>query len=351
MMLQHNADLTPFNTFGLSARAAALCTLEDENRLPEIFRQPEYRQDTVLWLGGGSNVLFCADYIGLVVRMATKGISHQFIDEQNVRVEAQAGEIWHDFVQYTVSQGFSGLENLSLIPGTVGAAPVQNIGAYGVEVGSRIEAVRCFDLVSKKEVVFSHGDCCFAYRDSLFKQAGKGRYVILSVRFVLSRQFVPRLGYGDLKTVAETLSQGKLLTAAAVAEAVCQIRRTKLPDPRLLGNAGSFFKNPITNATTAAALAARYPNLPQYPQANGQVKLAAGWLIDYCGLKGFQIGGAAVHEKQALVLVNKNHATAADVVALSRHIQDAVQQKFGVFLETEPIWLPEKSTAACLERQ
>ncbi|EGY51479.1 UDP-N-acetylmuramate dehydrogenase [Neisseria shayeganii] len=339
MKIEYDADLSPLHTFGLPARAAVLCVLEHTDRLPEILRLPEYRRETVLWLGGGSNVLFMQDYPGLVVRMATRGIEVVADDDDTVRVRAQAGEVWHDFVQHTLALGLSGLENLSLIPGTVGAAPVQNIGAYGVEVKERIVEVDVFDLETRQFAVLSRDDCRFAYRDSLFKQAGKGRYVITAVTFALSRRFTPQLRYGDLKNVAETLAQGGPLTPQLVAEAVCRIRRSKLPDPAELGNCGSFYKNPVVSAGQAAALRQRYPGLPEYPQADGSVKLAAGWLIDQCGLKGWQEGGAAVHDRQALVLVNRRRATAADVARLSEHICRSVQQRFGVDLEPEPIWL------------
>ncbi|MDO4693976.1 MAG: UDP-N-acetylmuramate dehydrogenase [Eikenella sp.] len=339
MNIEYDADLRPLHTFGLPARAAALCVLAHAERLPEILSLPEYRRDTVLWLGGGSNVLFMRDYPGLVVRMATRGIEVADGGADTVRVRAQAGEVWHDFVQHTLALGLSGLENLSLIPGTVGAAPVQNIGAYGVEVKDRIIEVEVFDLAAQRFAVLSRDDCRFAYRDSLFKQAGKGRYVITAVTFALSRRFVPQLRYGDLKNVADTLAQGGSLTPQLVAEAVCRIRRSKLPDPAELGNCGSFYKNPVVSAEKAAALRQRHPGLPEYPQADGSVKLAAGWLIEQCGLKGRQEGGAAVHDKQALVLVNRRQATAGDVSRLSEHICRSVQQRFGVDLEPEPVWL------------
>ena len=218
--LQYDADLTALNTFGLPARAAALYTLDAAERLPEIFQLPEYRRERTLWLGGGSNILLMKDYDGLVVRMANKGISvPEPAGGGKMRITAQAGENWHDFVQHTIAQGLSGLENLSLIPGTVGAAPVQNIGAYGVEAESCIETVHAWDLDSGKPVSFSHADCRFAYRDSVFKQSG-GRFVITAVTFVLDSEFKPKLHYGDVQAEAETLAQGAPLTATIVSEAV-----------------------------------------------------------------------------------------------------------------------------------
>ena len=255
-----------------------------------------------------------------------------------MRITAQAGENWHDFVQHTIALGLNGLENLSLIPGTVGAAPVQNIGAYGVEAESCIETVHAWDLDSGKPVSFSHADCRFAYRDSVFKQSG-GRFVITAVTFALDSEFKPKLHYGDVQAEAEALAQGTPLTAAIVAEAVCRIRRRKLPDPAETGSCGSFYKNPIVSAEQAAALKQQHPALPVYPQPGGQAKLAAGWLIDQCGLKGHREGHAAVHQKQALVLINLGGASAQDVRRLSEHVQNSVYQRFGVRLEPEPVWL------------
>ena len=220
----------------------------------------------------------------------------------------------------------------------MGAAPVQNIGAYGVEAESCIETVHAWDLDSGKPVSFSRADCRFAYRDSVFKQSG-GRFVITAVTFVLDSEFKPKLHYGDVQTEAETLAQGAPLTAAIVAEAVCRIRRRKLPDPAETGSCGSFYKNPIVSAEQAAALKQRHPALPVYPQPGGQAKLAAGWLIDQCGLKGHREGHAAVHQKQALVLINLGGACAEDVRRLSEHVQNSVYQRFGVRLEPEPVWL------------
>ena len=341
MNVQHDVDLRAYHTFGLPVRAAAFCELTDAAQLPQVLQLPEYDADTVLWLGGGSNVLFCGDYPGLVVRMANKGRRVLLQNQSSALVEAEAGEVWQDFVQYTLNLGLSGLENLSLIPGTVGAAPVQNIGAYGVEVESCIESVLCFDVTTAQYRQMDAAACRFGYRDSLFKHEGKGRYVIVSVRFALSRTFVPQLHYGDVARVAAEYAAGAPLTANMVSAAVCQIRRSKLPDPAVLGNAGSFFKNPLVSAQRAQHLLTHFPGIPHYPQPDGQVKLAAGWMIDQCGLKGYLLGGAAVHDKQALVLVNKQSATAADVVALAAHIQQSVYARFGVMLNPEPIWLPE----------
>ena len=337
---QHDYPLAPHTTFGLPARAAHYIELTDSGDLPEICRLPEFDAATVCWLGGGSNVLFMQDFPSLVVRMATRGIRELERTPDSVLLEAQAGENWHGFVQSSLHMGLGGLENLSLIPGTVGASPVQNIGAYGVEVKDRIHSVRCFDVQSQEWCELSNAECRFAYRDSIFKHEGRQRYVITSVVFRLDTQFVPNVKYGDLAQVLAEQCDGRAPTAQDVAQAVCAIRRSKLPDPAVLGNVGSFYKNPLVDAAHAQTLLAQYPQMPHYPQPDGRVKLAAGWLIDQCGLKGKTIGGAAVHDKQALVLVNKNHATAADVRALSDEICRIVAQRFAVDLQPEPVWLP-----------
>ena len=337
---QHDYPLAPHTTFGLPARAAHYIELTDSGDLPEICRLPEFDAATVCWLGGGSNVLFMQDFPSLVVRMATRGIRELERTPDSVLLEAQAGENWHGFVQSSLHMGLGGLENLSLIPGTVGASPVQNIGAYGVEVKDRIHSVRCFDVQSQEWCELSNAECRFAYRDSIFKHEGRQRYVITSVVFRLDTQFVPNVKYGDLAQVLAEQCSGRAPTAQDVAQAVCAIRRSKLPDPAVLGNVGSFYKNPLVDAAHAQTLLAQYPQMPHYPQPDGRVKLAAGWLIDQCGLKGKTIGGAAVHDKQALVLVNKNRATAADVRALSDEICRIVAQRFAVDLQPEPVWLP-----------
>ena len=337
---QHDYPLAPHTTFGLPARAAHYIELTDSGDLPEICRLPEFDAATVCWLGGGSNVLFMQDFPSLVVRMATRGIRELERTPDSVLLEAQAGENWHGFVQSSLHMGLGGLENLSLIPGTVGASPVQNIGAYGVEVKDRIHSVRCFDVQSQEWCELSNAECRFAYRDSIFKHEGRQRYVITSVVFRLDTQFVPNVKYGDLAQVLAEQCDGRAPTAQDVAQAVCAIRRSKLPDPAVLGNVGSFYKNPLVDAAHAQTLLAQYPQMPHYPQPDGRVKLAAGWLIDQCGLKGKTIGGASVHDKQALVLVNKNRATAADVRALSDEICRIVAQRFAVDLQPEPVWLP-----------
>lgn len=334
-----NADLRPFNTFGLAARARYFTELTDAARLPDLCALPFFEREKVLWLGGGSNIILRGDYPGLAVRLANRGIRETRREGGHVWLEAQAGENWHGLVRHTLALGLNGLENLSLIPGTVGASPVQNIGAYGVEAKDLIDTVNCYDLAEHRFVSLANAECRFAYRDSLFKREGRGRYVITSVVFKLAERFTPRTAYGDLADVLAASCPGREITAADVSAAVCRIRRAKLPDPARLGNAGSFFKNPAVPAAQAAALAAAHPAMPRYPQSDGTVKLAAGWLIEQCGLKGRSIGGAAVHDKQALVLVNTGRATAADVAVLAALVQNTVAERFGVELESEPVWV------------
>ncbi|WP_405030323.1 UDP-N-acetylmuramate dehydrogenase [Neisseria leonii] len=340
MDIRQDVDLRGYHTFGLPARAKWFYALKDVRHLPDLADCPQFDPQSVLWLGGGSNVLFDGDYPALVVRLENKGVQEVGRENGRVWLDVQAGEVWHDFVRLTLDRGLSGLENLSLIPGTVGAAPVQNIGAYGVEVKDRIDSVYCYDWEARAFVRLSNEDCRFAYRESLFKQAGKGRYVIVSVRFVLNESFRPNVQYGDLAQVLAESCGGRSPTAKDVSDAVCRIRMRKLPDPAVLGNAGSFFKNPVVAAEQAGRLLAAYPAMPHYPQADGAVKLAAGWLIDRCGLKGFAVGGAAVHDRQALVLVNRGGATAADVRALAAEICRRVARQFDVVLYPEPVWLP-----------
>ncbi|MEO9382537.1 UDP-N-acetylmuramate dehydrogenase [Chromobacterium phragmitis] len=341
MSLQFRADvdLRPHNTFGMAARAARFCQLENLADLPALLAHPLYRQGPGLWLGGGSNLLLTRDYPGLVIKVALSGIRLQEDMGDEVIVEAAAGENWHGFVQRALAQGWYGLENLSLIPGTVGASPVQNIGAYGVEVKDHLHEVVCAQLDRQGEpLVLSNAECRFGYRDSVFKHEAAGKLLVTAVRFRLSRRADLRTGYGD---IAKQLAEDGITSPSPldVSRAVIAIRQSKLPDPAKLGNAGSFFKNPIVSAAQAQALLADHPHLPHYPAADGRVKLAAGWLIDQCGLKGYRDGDAGVHDRQALVLVNHGHASGEQMRALARKVQDDVRQRFGVELEPEPLIL------------
>lgn len=327
-------DLTRLNTLGLASQAGAFVTLDDPAQLPalsDLARQA----DSLLVLGGGSNVVLPQGVPGLVARVAFKGVRLLEARPDAWLVEAAGGENWHGFVAACVDNGWDGLENLALIPGTVGAAPVQNIGAYGVEFDARFHSLTAWDVPAGRMVEMRADDCRFAYRDSAFKHDAPGRWVIVSVRFALPRPWRPVLGYPDLQRHAR-LVQGEP-TARDVFDAVCEIRRAKLPDPAVTGNAGSFFKNPIVAANVRDSLAAHFPGLVSYVQPDGRYKLAAGWLIDQCGWKGRALGAAGVHDRQALVLVNRGGATAADIMGLAHAIQQAVAERYGVRLEPEPV--------------
>ena len=339
-VIYREQPIRAFNTFGMNVKAAFFSQLTDLAQLPILLAQPVVQQGPLLWLGGGSNMLFTQDFDGVIIQNCLKGVQLLAEDEQTVLVEAAGGEVWHSFVQYTLQQGWSGLENLSLIPGTVGASPIQNIGAYGVEVKDLIHEVVCADLATGgSEVVLSNADCHFAYRDSVFKQALAGRYLVTAVRFRLHKTFQPRIGYGDISKALAAMGCSDAPTAQQVSQAVISIRQSKLPDPAVLGNAGSFFKNPIVPREQADALLVQHPTLPHYPQADGNVKLAAGWLIEQAGLKGYRDGDAAVHDKQALVLVNHGQASGAQMWALASKVRQTVYQQYGVVLDPEPIVL------------
>jgi len=338
--LEH-ADLTPLNTLALPARARRLATIRSADEALALATDPARRSERRFILGGGSNLVLGGDFDGLMLHVAIPGRRLVGEDADAWIVQGGAGENWHDFVQWTLAQGWPGLENLSLIPGTVGAAPIQNIGAYGLEVAERFHALTAIDLVTGTPRTFAATDCRFGYRDSVFKQEGwhrDGRWLIVDVTFRLPKRWQPVTRYAD---VANELAARGLAspTARDVADAVIAIRRRKLPDPAEIPNAGSFFQNPVVDAATAAQLKARYSNLPQYPQADGRVKLAAGWLIEQAGWKGKNLGPAGMYERQALVLVNRGGATGADVRALAKAVQADVAARFGVGLEPEPIYL------------
>jgi len=334
--IQPKYSLRALNTFGIDAKAAHFLKVTDVAQLHALYREPSLRAMPRLILGGGSNLLLTKDFSGLVLHIATQGIAITGEDEQQVFVTAQAGENWHAFVQWTLAQGLPGLENLSLIPGSVGASPIQNIGAYGGELAEFFHSLTAFDMTSGELLHLSKTDCAFAYRDSIFKHALRDRAIILEVRFALPKSWQPNLLYAEL--AAELASRGiSNASAQEIADAVIAIRSRKLPDPAKVGNAGSFFKNPVVSAEQRNSLLAQHPALVSYPQADGSYKLAAGWLIDQCGWKGKSMGAAGVHENQALVLVNRGGATGADVLRLSNKIREEVQAKYGVMLEPEPV--------------
>ncbi len=336
-----NADLRRHNTLALPGCAALYAYITNSAQLESLRNSPALAGLPRFVLGGGSNLVLTGNYEGLVVHMAIAGRALLGEDAEAWYVRAGAGEIWHDFVQWTLAQGWPGLENLSLIPGTVGAAPVQNIGAYGLEVAERFHGLDAFDLQTGETRRFDRAACRFGYRDSVFKQEGwhrDGRMVITGVTFRLPKQWQPLTRYAD---IAHQLEAQKIAKPSAqdVASAVISVRQRKLPDPAQISNAGSFFHNPVVDAATAEALLAKYPGMPRYPQADGRCKIAAGWLIEQAGWKGRNLGPVGMYENQALVLVNRGGASGADVSALMHAVQEDVQKAFGVALTPEPVFL------------
>ncbi|MEB7887613.1 UDP-N-acetylmuramate dehydrogenase [Serratia fonticola] len=328
-MSTESASLKNHNTFALPVNAAHLVIAEEIEMMIKAWQQAQKRQQPLLVLGEGSNVLFLEDFAGTVMINQLKGITVR--EEQDAwHLHVSAGENWHHLVSQMLERGIPGLENLALIPGLVGSAPIQNIGAYGIELKQVCEYVDLLNLTTGEIDRMDPERCQFGYRESIFKHELKQGFVIVGVGLRLSKQWNPLLNYGDLAKL-----DPKTVTPQQVFDAVCAMRRSKLPDPRITGNAGSFFKNPLVSGEAAKALLAQYPAMPHYPQPDGHEKLAAGWLIDQCSLKGHQIGGAAVHRQQALVLVNADNASSQDVVALARHVRNTVAQKFDVWLEPE----------------
>lgn len=335
MDLKPHADLTAFNTFGVPARAKFLGRFRDADQLRALLAMPELEGLPRMILGGGSNVLFTRDFPGVVLLNEVPGITVVREDEQHVWVRAGAGVAWHQLVVHCVDQGWGGLENLSLIPGKVGAAPMQNIGAYGVEIKDTFDSLEALRIEDRQLVRFDREACAFGYRESHFKREGRGRYVILRVTFRLSKPpHVLNTSYG---TIQEELERSgiKQPTIRDVSDAVVAIRRSKLPDPAVVGNAGSFFKNPVVPVDLAERIKKSHPEAPVYPGGPGMVKLAAGWLIERCGWKGHRANGHGVHDRQALVLVNHGGASGAAIHELSEEIIRSVKDRFDVELERE----------------
>ena len=338
MQIQENISLRPYNSFAIDARARYFSVFRDATELEEILE--EQKTAPALVLGGGSNILLTGDIDGLVLKNEIPGVQELHEDEQYVYVKAGAGENWHGFVQHCIERNWGGVENLSLIPGHVGATPMQNIGAYGVEIEDVFHSLEAFHLLERKLVTFTAADCAFGYRDSVFKHAYRGQFVILSVTYRLCKKHRFHTGYGSLEEELEKMGVQEL-SLRAVADAVIRIRRSKLPDPAQLPNAGSFFKNPEVSREKYQQLLNQFPAIVAHPVPNGQMKLAAGWLIEHCGpaegqsWKGYREGDAGCHERQALVLVNFGQASGRDIYALSERILQSVESVFGVKLERE----------------
>ena len=331
-MVLENVSLKSYNTFGLDHTSEFFITLNSERESSDVFKDGRSVIKPLLILGGGSNMLFTADFKGTIIHPQIGGIYIEDKKPDYAIVSSGAGINWDSFVEWTVNQGFGGIENLSLIPGTVGASPVQNIGAYGAEVKDSIEKVRAVSLKDGSIREFSNNDCKFGYRNSIFKNEIKGRYLITRVYFKLNSNSLLNLNYGPLKDEVDKLGS---VTLKNVRQAVINIRRSKLPDPEIIGNAGSFFKNPVVTSVAAVSLKNSYPDIPVYEDQSGGIKLPAGWLIEQCGWKGKRIGDAGVHEKQALVIVNHGGATGKEIYGLSEAVKKSVWEKFGVELERE----------------
>lgn len=329
------------STLRLPARARWYAEVSDVVQLPKLLCDPRWSDLPRVVLGEGSNVVFRADLDALVLRPVMRGMRVIRWQGSRALVECRAGESWDALVQWSIDQGLAGLENLSLIPGSVGAAPFQNIGAYGVELADVLDSLDACSLVDGANRQFSVSECCFAYRDSFFKSIEPGRWLISSVRLWLDRDRQPVLGYADLASRYQALPVDQR-NAAGLRNIICQLRRSKLPDPAQLPNAGSFFKNPVVSAQQYAQLKQRFPHLVSYAQADGSVKLAAGWLIEQAGWKGRREGDVGMHSEQALVLVNHATATGEEVLSFARRVQESVKAMFAVELEQEPVILPAK---------
>lgn len=335
--IEQDISLQQFNTFGIPARARRYLRVDDPAQLQALAADPVLAALPRLVLGGGSNLLITREEVEpLVLHMALMGREIVGETADAVLVRARAGENWHGFVEFTLAQGLGGLENMALIPGTVGASPIQNIGAYGAEVKDLFHSLTAFDFATGRTRTMAAPECRFAYRDSVFKHEDGRRLAVLDVTFALPKAWTPNLRYAELARELEALGIAAP-TPRQVADAVIAIRRRKLPDPREIGNAGSFFKNPVVTNEQCTRLLANWPNLVHHTQPDGSEKLAAGWLIDQCGWKGKSLGRAGVYPKQALVLVNQGGASGAEVLALARAIQADVRERFGVVLEPEPV--------------
>jgi len=336
LSIQSHVSLKPYNTFGIAARARYWVAIESEEDLQTLLQLTEFLDVPKLILGGGSNVLLTRDVDGLVVKINIQGIEVVREDELHVYVRAGAGVHWHQLVQHCVGQNLAGLENLSLIPGTVGAAPMQNIGAYGVEIEQVFDQLEAIHMTTGERRTFRHADCRFGYRESVFKHELKGQYIITSVTFRLDKQPTFHTSYGAIReTLAEMGVSDDQLSIQAISEAVIRIRRSKLPDPAEIGNAGSFFKNPEIPKSQFDQLQEQFPTMPGYPVGPDRVKVPAGWLIEQAGWKGKRVGNTGVHSKQALVLVNHGDATGEEVRALATRVQESVEARFGVRLMPE----------------
>ncbi len=333
MMIQENVSLKPYNTFGIDVNARRFVSVTSVDELKNVIEQS--RHEPLFIMGGGSNMLLTRDVDALVIQINLRGMEVLKQTDDSVWVEVQAGESWHEFVLYAISNDWGGIENMSLFPGNVGTAPIQNIGAYGREIKDTFVSCKALHLKTLEIHEFTNEACKFGYRESIFKQSVKGEYIIVSVVFKLTRRnHVINTAYGDIQ--AELAAQGVTKpTIADVSRAVIAIRQSKLPDPKVLGNSGSFFKNPVIPASQFDELKLRFPDIKSFPVSETEVKVPAGWLIEKAGLKGKRWGNAGVHEKQALVIVNYGGASGAEILEVSKKVQREVFEQFGVAIEAE----------------
>ena len=329
----NNHSLLPYHTFGMDVKTSVFIEYTSVDELKQILQQENLSEKKWLHIGGGSNLLFTGDYEGVILHSAIKGTEIVYEDDESVHVRVGAGEVWDDFVAYTVNQDWYGAENLSLIPGEVGASAVQNIGAYGMEAKDLIVKVEALEVTTGNDSVFTNTECRYAYRESIFKKEWKGRYIITYVTYRLSKSPQFHLEYGNVK--GELEKQGCELTLKNVRDVIIRIREAKLPDPKVQGNAGSFFMNPVIPRMQYESLLAKYPDMPHYKVDEEWVKVPAAWMIDRCGWKGRRMGNAGVHDKQALVLVNCGGATGQEIITLSQHIQQSVYESFGIAIVPE----------------
>lgn len=329
MNIETHKSLQSYNTFGIAITAEYFAEIKSIEEFRALIRDPAFQNEKKIILGGGSNILFTKDYNGLVIKNSIAGIELLKEDASYTWMKVAAGESWHSFVLYCVEHNLAGIENLSLIPGLVGAAPMQNIGAYGVEVKDTCESVEAVHIISGETKVFTNEECGFGYRESIFKHELKDQYLITGVIFKLHKIFKPLINYGDIKRTLEEM-RVKEITIKAVSDAVIKIRTSKLPDPKLIGNAGSFFKNPVISKKLFKTLISKYPLIPSYPQKGGEMKIPAGWLIEQCGWKGKIVGHTGAHKSQALVLVNYGGAKGDEVYQLALEIQRSVKERFGI---------------------
>lgn len=333
--IKENISIKPFNTFGIDANAKYFAEAESVDELKEILSNESAKGLPLLIVGGGSNLLLTKDFAGLIIHIKIKGIAVVDEDAEYVFVQSGAGETWHQFVLYCIQHNYAGVENLSLIPGSVGAAPMQNIGAYGVEIKETFHSLQALNIETLALETFTNAECKFGYRESIFKHEAKGKYIITNVTFRLNKTATFNTSYGAIGAELEAMGVNRNnITIQDVSQAVINIRSSKLPNPAVIGNAGSFFKNPVVSAEKVAELKAQYPDMPAYPSGE-QTKLAAGWLIEQCGWKGFRKDDYGVHAKQALVLVNYGNAKGNEIFDLSTQILQSVKEKFGVDLERE----------------